>query len=355
MAGINLDMVTNTRDIKKGFKDVESALEDVADSLDDVAKDGENATEDLEKSFKDLARDTKKEARDMGRDVSKSYDKMADGAGEATDQMKEDSFSNAKEVAASFDGSAESIVDGFQGAAAEMFSGFGPAGAAAGLAAAAGLGLITAEMTRQKEEAAAAAEATWTMAQEMVEAGIYMVTENQKIEAFEALVGDQEQRDKFKTQLDTLGITWTDFVAAQVGLGEKREEVETRIRGYYDDQISALGDIGTFDEERQRIAGSLVAEQERLLDPIRQQAEIQDEAVRTAEDIRRTYMDAGVELENNVDVASELRREAAMISRQDATPKFDMTPAFNELSRFQQELNRLRVPDLNVNITRTIR
>ena len=355
MAGINLDLVTDTRDIKKGFKDVESALEDVADSLDDVANEGENATEDLEKGFKDLARETKKEARDMGRDVSKSYDRMADDAGEATDQMREDSFSNAKEVAASFDGSAESIVDGFQGAAAEMFSGFGPAGAAAGLAAAAGLGLVTAEITKQKEEAAAAAEATWAMAQEMVEAGLYMVTENQKIDAFEALVGDQEQRDKFQTQLDTLGITWTDFVAAQVGLGDKRLEIENNINGYYDDQVALLGEIGTFDEERQRVAGSLRQEQEALLDPIRRQARIQSEAVQTALDVRRTYEDAGVELENNVTVLNDGRRAAEALSNVDATPQFNMQPFFNDLSRFQRELLALRVPDLNVNITRTIR
>ena len=40
MAGIRFDLITDTRDVKKGFKDVEEALEDVGDSLDDVAKDG---------------------------------------------------------------------------------------------------------------------------------------------------------------------------------------------------------------------------------------------------------------------------------------------------------------------------
>lgn len=354
MAGVKLDLTTDTSEFKKGMKGAEDIIESVGETFDDLAKDAEGAAEDMEKSFADYARETKQEASKLGKEISGSYDKAADDVGEATTQMKEDGFSNAKEVAASFDGSAESIVDGFQGAAAEMFSGFGPAGAAAGLAAAAGLGLISAELNKQKEEAAEAAEAAWSMAQQMVEAGVYMVTENQKIEAFEALVGDQEQRDKFKQDLDNLGISWTDFVAAQVGLGGKRAEVEDQINGYYDDQIASLGEIGTFDEERQRVAGSYRREQEALLDPIRRQAEIQSEAVQTALDIRKTYRDAGVELEDNVTVLNDGRKAAEAIAQTDATPEFDMTPAFDQLSRFQRELLRLRVPDLNVRITRTI-
>jgi len=354
MAGVKLDLTTDTSEFKKGMKGAEEIIESVGDTFDDLAKDAEGAAEDMEKSFADYARETKQEASKLGKEISGSYDKAADDVGEATTQMKDDSFSNAKEVAASFDGSAESIVDGFQGAAAEMFSGFGPAGAAAGLAAAAGLGLVSAELNKQKEEAAKVAEATWDMAQQMVEAGVYMVTENQKIEAFEALVGDQEQRDKFKQDLDNLGISWTDFVAAQVGLGDKRAEVEDQINGYYDDQIANLGEITAFDEEKQRAASAYRREQEDLLDPIRRQAEIQQDAVNTALDIRRTYRDVGVELSENNDIIDEGQRRLNIMSQTDATPEFDMTPAFDQLSRFQRELLSLRVPDLNVRITRTI-
>tara|TARA_R110000772_G_scaffold98951_1_gene198486 strand:+ start:6474 stop:7544 length:1071 start_codon:yes stop_codon:yes gene_type:complete len=356
MAGVKLDLVTDTSDIKKGFKDVEGALEDVSDSLDDVANDAEDAGQKMERSFSDVAKETKKEARDMGKEVGGSYDKMARDSGEATGQMKEDGFSNAKEVAASFDGSAESIVDGFQGAAAEMFSGFGPAGAAAGLAAAAGLGLITAELQKSKEKAAENAEATWTMAQEMVDAGIYMVTEAQKINLFEELVGDETERKKVAGDLDAIGITWTDFIAGQVGLGDKRQEVEGKILGYYQEQESAMKGIEDTDESRITKAAVLEQSQRRLLDRYDETERMQQEAVRTAEDIRKTYRDAGVELNDNKIELGLIKQEAAMVARQDATPKFDMSAAFKQVDDLQTRLNRLKVPNLTANVTvRTVK
>ncbi len=354
MAGAKLDITADTSQFKKGMKGAEDIIESVGETFEELAKDAEGSAEKMERSFADYARETKQEASKLGKDIAGAQDKAALDVDQANDKMASSGQSKAREVAASFDGSAESIVTGFQGAAAEAFEGFGPAGAAAGLAAAAGLGIITATLEKQKEAAAEAAEAAWDMAQQMVEAGVYMVTENQKIEAFEALVGDQEQRDKFKTELENLGISWTDFVAAQVGLGGKREEIEGRINGYYDTQIDKLGEIGTFDEERQRVAGALAREQEKLLEPIRRQAEIQEEAVDTALDIRRTYQEAGVQLEDNVTVLNDGRKAAEAIADTDATPIFDMTPAFDQLSRFQRELLRLRVPDLNVRITRSI-
>jgi hypothetical protein len=355
MAGINLDLVTDTRDIKKGFKDVESALEDVAESLDEVAKEGEDATEKLERSFSDLARDTKKEAREMGRDVSKSYDKMAVDAGEATTQMKEDGFSNAKEVAASFDGSAESIVDGFQGAAAEMFSGFGPAGAAAGLAAAAGLGLITAELQKQQEEAEEAAQAAWDMAQEIVEAGMYTVTEGQKVELLKTWLGDPDAQKEVAGIIERLGVTASDFGAAMVGLGNKREEVETRISEHFDEQRAKLEDIQGYNAGIQSAREQIDRLERDALEALEGQEETMSNAVRIAGELRDTFRDVGIEMGDAKDTTSELRRDVAVLGRMNATPKFDMTPAFREVSRFQQELNRLRVPDLNVTITRTIR
>jgi hypothetical protein len=291
----------------------------------------------------------------MGRDVSKSYDKMAVDAGEATTQMKEDGFSNAKEVAASFDGSAESIVDGFQGAAAEMFSGFGPAGAAAGLAAAAGLGLITAEFQKQQEEAEEAAQASWDMAQEMVDAGMYVVTEGQKVELLKNWLGDTEAQKEVKGVIDELGITASDFGAAMFDLGNKREEVEARISAHYQEQRENINLFTRDIEYVQAQRDAINRAEEKAVGFIRDQETAMSDAVRIAGELRETFRDIGIEISEGKDVTNELRRDAALLNRQDATPKFDMTPAFRELSRFQQELNRLRAPDLNVTITRTIR
>jgi uncharacterized protein YjbJ (UPF0337 family) len=318
------------------MKGAEDIIESVGETFDDLANDAEGAADDMEKSFADYARETKQEASKLGREVSGSQDKAAVDVDKANEKMATSGQSKAREVAASFDGSADSIVSGFQGAAAEMFEGFGPAGAAAGLAAAAGLGLITAEITKSKEKAAEAAEATWTMAQEMVEAGTYMVTEAQKINLFNELVGDEEERKKVAGDLDAIGITWTDFIAGQVGLGDKRQEVEGKILKYYEDQKDAVKGIDDSDEARLRSASGLEISQSKLLDRYEETERLQDEAVKTAEDIRKTYMDAGVELiENNISLA-ETKREAALIARIDATPQFDLSSAIAEARRLDE-------------------
>lgn len=151
--GISINFLANVREFLRGTEQVEGALDEVAGSLDDMAADGDDATEKLERSFRDLTQTAKRESDNAGDALGKNMKAGADDASQALQQVADDGFSNAKEVAASFDGSAESIVEGFQGAAAEAFSGFGPAGAVAGLLAAAGLGLALQEITKQQEAA----------------------------------------------------------------------------------------------------------------------------------------------------------------------------------------------------------
>jgi hypothetical protein len=167
---IKIDFISNVTEFLRGTRDVEDALDDVADSLDDVAKDSDGALERAEKGFRDLA--------DEARDTSKDIDKVADAgkrigddvrdgtkrAEEGLTDLKDESASTAREAAASFDGSAESIAEGFQEVAANAFGGFGPAGAAAGLAAAAGIGLATQAFTDAQEAADEARESAFEFA-----------------------------------------------------------------------------------------------------------------------------------------------------------------------------------------------
>jgi hypothetical protein len=349
-AGARLDLVTETSDIKAGFKDVESALKSVEGSLDNVGEQGDETSDKLTRSFADAARETKKESREMAKGVNTSFDKMEKGSSKATDKMATSSASKAREVSASFDGSADSVVSGFQGAAAEMFEGFGPAGAVAGLAAAAGLGLITKSLTDSKEAAEEAAETTWSMAQEMVSAGLYMFTEAQKLNLFDELVGDEKARKKIQDDLDEVGVSWTDFIAAQVGLGDMRETTEKKIMGFYQDQRDTLAETAETDLEREVLGGKIEHSAKRLLKPLKEQRDLEGDVLDTALEIRDTFQRSGVVLnEANVEL-STMKREAALISRQDATPKFDMSSAFTQVEDLQKRLNRLSIPDLNVNV-----
>lgn len=165
--GISINFLADVRNFLLGAKNVEDELDDVADSLDDVAKEGEQSTEKLQDSFRDLAKATKKAGDDVGDNMRHGFKKAEDGAQEFRDEAN----STAKEAAASFDGSAESIIDAFQEIAANAFAGFGAAGAIAGLAAAAGIGVVSKSILDAEEQANVAKQRIEELGAAMIEAG----------------------------------------------------------------------------------------------------------------------------------------------------------------------------------------
>lgn len=195
--GISINFLADVRDFLKGTKNVEDGLDDVADSLDDVAKEGEQATEKLEDGFRELAKAAKKSGDDVGDGFKQGFKKAEDGA----QNFKEEANSTAKESAASFDGSAESIVDAFQEIAANAFEGFGAAGAVAGLALAAGIGIATAEFQKSEEAAKAAKERVADLGNAFIESGADVA----QVEAFkEALKGIVTNADDAAVKVDDL-------------------------------------------------------------------------------------------------------------------------------------------------------
>ena len=349
--GVRLDLTTDTSDIKKGFKDVESALEDVSDSLDDVAKDAEGAGDKMERSFSDLARDTKQEARDMAKGVGSSYDKMERDSDEATDKMAQSGQSKAREVAASFDGSADSLVSGFQGAAAEMFEGFGPAGAAAGLAAAAGLGLITAEFQKAQEEAAETAAATDEMVASMLEAGSTYVTEQAKLNALEAFLGDAEARKKAEHFADKIGVDLVEFGSAMWGLAGDRERVEAKINEHYQEQADIIKESGIRGQALADATSLNRDEHKEVLTLLTKQDTVLADAQELANRILGKRKEITGQIREEVDVTATLSEDYRKMALIDSTPKFDMTKAFEDVAELQRRLNRLSVPKLNANVT----
>lgn len=214
-SGINIDILANTRDFQRGTKDVERALDDVADALDDVAADtqrsaeragdalssgiedgardasraterlgddiGDNvqdgtrdasrATERLERDFRSLASTASRETSGIGDGIGTNVREGTDDAREGIREVGDEAAGTAKETAASFDGSAESITGAFQEIAANAFAGFGPAGLAAGLLAAAGIGLVMAKIEEGKEGSEAYKEKVAQLGDELIETG----------------------------------------------------------------------------------------------------------------------------------------------------------------------------------------
>lgn len=205
--GFNLPFLADTSKFLKGTKDMSSALDDLAGDLDDLAKDtakgADKAGDKLGDGFKDGAKvaskalgtvddslkDTGQEAKGTESKASDAFraiaadakkagkqvgDSQKDGFKEAESGVQEfgdEANSTAKETAASFDGSAESIVGSFQEIAANAFAGFGPAGAAAGLAMAVGIGMAVTAMQGGAEAATAMKQKSVDMVDSIAEAG----------------------------------------------------------------------------------------------------------------------------------------------------------------------------------------
>lgn len=166
---IKISLVSDVADAVSGGEKVADSFDKVVDSLDDVVKEArkaedaveevgdgskkaEDASDDMAKKFRTDMDKVRKDAKDTGDGIGKGLKDGTDKAGAGMDDLKGEANDTAREVGASFDGSAESIAEGFQEVAANAFAGFGPAGAAAGLAAAAGIGIAISKLTEYAEK-----------------------------------------------------------------------------------------------------------------------------------------------------------------------------------------------------------
>jgi uncharacterized phage infection (PIP) family protein YhgE len=177
---IKIPLVADVDKAIRGVEDVADAFEKVQDALEDVTKDAkktedaledvgdgtkkaEDASDDMAKKFRDDFDKIRKDSKTAGDGIGTGVKDGTRKAGEGMDNLKGEANETAREVGASFDGSAESIAEGFQEVAANALAGFGPAGAAAGLAAAAGIGIAISKLTEYAEKVneSKAAGAEW--------------------------------------------------------------------------------------------------------------------------------------------------------------------------------------------------
>lgn len=144
---VKIDLIADVKDVIKGTDKIGKALDEVADDLKDVGKAGETLDDKVSEAFRSMGKD----AADAGKKIGKEVKDGTDKAGEGLDDMKSEAASTAKETAASF-GSIEDAAGALQEVAANAFAAFGPAGLAAGLAAAAGIGLAISALEDNAEK-----------------------------------------------------------------------------------------------------------------------------------------------------------------------------------------------------------
>lgn len=143
---IDIKFTADTSKMIRETRNMSEALEDVATDLDGLGKDAKSLDGEVSDAFKSMSADAKKAGKSIGDEVKDGTRKAADGM----EDLKSESASTARESAASF-GSIEDAADALQEVVANAFGGFGPAGMAAGIAAAAGIGLAISAMTENAE------------------------------------------------------------------------------------------------------------------------------------------------------------------------------------------------------------
>ena len=230
MAGIQIGIASETKAFKQGIESgLIEPLEDAVEALDDLGKSKgpdklEDGLEDAQKASKELEREVKDTADTIEKEFKKSYAQMkqsaadgTDGAKESLNDFKREANSTAKESAASFDGSAESIVDAFQETAANAFEGFGPAGALAGIAAAAGIGLVSAAFTQAGEDAEKLEEKVETAFDQMIESQSKYIAQEFTNEAIKEIINDTDRMNEATETANTLGLDRATIIRAMAG------------------------------------------------------------------------------------------------------------------------------------------
>lgn len=197
---ITIDVGLEASGVAKGAKDAEKALEKLEDAVGDAAKEGRELDK-IEDELKDVQRQSEKTGRDVGNNMDDGFNKAKKGA----DEFKNEANSTAREAAASFDGSAESIADAFQEVSANALGGFGPAGAAAGVALAAGIGLGVAAFEALEEERKQLEERARDLAAAYIDAGSTVLSAIVTASRTADVLTDEESSKRAKDLAKLLG------------------------------------------------------------------------------------------------------------------------------------------------------
>ena len=239
--GVGADTAPFEKSVVNGIVD---PLEEAADAFDSLEKAANSA--DLDKEIDKAQRATDELDDELGH-ARESLKKLGYAAREAGDEskrgmqraeegvedFKQEAQQSAKETAASFSGSFDDIAGMAQEVAANAFGGFGPAGVAAGLAAAAGLGLVFAEMEAQKEQAEQLKARLSGLYQGALESGRDYIDQAQFIAESNDLRFNPDRANEWKQlqeDANKLGLTENEIIKANSGDLEANALVQERIR-----------------------------------------------------------------------------------------------------------------------------
>lgn len=350
---IEIGVASETKAFKQGVDvGIIAPLEDAVEALDDLGKsrgpeqlesglrDAQDASEKLQKETKDTAQTIEREYRDAYRSMKNASKDGNDAAREGLKDFKEESAGVARETAASFDGSAQSIIDSFQEIAANSFVGFGPAGAAAGIAAAAGIGLAGAAMAENTRRAEVMRDETVAAFDDMIEAGGNFYTKDIENARIRDALLDEEKYKNILAITKLTGISEADVARAVALAGTERNKIIDQLK----EQARINESISQNDAEAYalgQLANRSIEDQVTLLEDL-------NKAQGTAVNLATTYDQAtgGTLAKRAEDHELVLKRNRALAD----TPKTVNTKLTVDTSELDRVLSVKRSVDLVIKV-----
>lgn len=231
MRPLEVKIDADVRGAQRGLDTLSSSLDDVVRDLDQVADAGDDAARDLSSDFRNIARDAKRYGDDAG-------DGLKKGLKEGTDDFKQEAAQSGRETAASFSGGFDDVTDLVQEVAANAFAGFGPAGAAAGIAAAAGIGLVTAAFQASQEQAEKLKQDAADWAQAYIDSGGRVLTASTIIAKAQDILTDSDKWTEAQTNAENWGTSVETAAAAMAGSTTAIDQVKRSL-----DEQGAAADL----------------------------------------------------------------------------------------------------------------
>jgi hypothetical protein len=368
-------VVADTGALADKYSEVSEELKDLAKAGDDAGKKIEDAFDgkEVSKLGKDL-KETGDDAEKMARKADAAFDRLGDSArksgkeignsqkegfkeaGEGLDDFREEANSTAKESAASFDGSAESIIDSFQEIAANAFAGFGPAGAIAGLAAAAGIGMAVTAMQDGAEKATEMKQKTVDMLDAITEADgdLSKLDYAEKIkEAGRAIMDDfwltpwvDESSTKFQEvakDAKEFGVNVKDAVRASFGSMEDSQKFLDETADDWQNLTKIIDDNTTVTDRGGRImndTAKAAEKKKKALSDLRGEAQSNVDTTKDAVEIYNIEQEALEGTEDASKEAAEAVKELADAKADAAGNAMDLVTAENEYAEKLPQLTK---------------
>jgi hypothetical protein len=321
---LSIDIAANTRAAQRSVGDLGEALEDVSDSLDDLARaadrdgdkteraldgvgdagrdaarDIDRATESVERSFRDqvtAARKTEDAIKDVGTKGAADLRNVGGVGSEVADELRGnlgETFSSFKGDLADLPQIAQDTLGGLAGSGALG----GIPGLAITAAGAAGLGLITAELTKQQEEADRLRERLASAYQTAAEEGRDYLSVSQIIADANDLMFNPERADEYKRAREdakALALDESTVIAALAGELGAQEEVLGRINALQaeNSRLGEAGKITSGEYKTQEVGLQTIENRWRDLNTVTDE---NAQRTRTAQDVTSRFLQKAIE------------------------------------------------------------